>query len=85
MFSFEHVIRNPVGLHARPAGHLTKLVQEHDYTINISYNGRTARADRLLQVVSLGAVTGATILVEISGAPSLEDIKLIRDFFEEQV
>ena len=85
MISFEHVIRNPVGLHARPAGLLTKLVKEHNYTINISYNGRTVRADRMLQMVSLGAVTGATILVEIFGETSGEDIRLIRTFFEEQL
>lgn len=85
MISFEHVIRNPVGLHARPAGLLTKLVKEHNYTINISYNGRTVRADRMLQMVSLGAVTGATILVGIFGETSGEDIRLIRTFFEEQL
>lgn len=85
MIAFEHVIRNPVGLHARPAGLLTKLVKEHNYTINISYNGRTARADRMLQMVSLGAATGATILVEIFGEASTEDICVIRAFFEEQL
>ena len=85
MISFDHVTRNPVGLHARPAGLLTKLVKEHNYTINISYNGRTVRADRMLQMVSLGAVTGATILVEIFGETSGEDIRLIRTFFEEQL
>lgn len=85
MISFEHVIHDPVGLHARPAGLLSKLVKEHNYTINISYNGRTAHADRMLQMVSLGAVTGATILVEISGETTEEDIRLIRTFFEEQI
>ena len=85
MVSFEHIIRNPVGLHARPAMLLTKLVKEHDYTISISYNGRTVRADRMLQVVSLGAVTGAAILVEISGDISEEDIRLVRTFFDEQI
>lgn len=85
MISFEHMIQNPVGLHARPAGLLTKLVKEFNYTMSISYNGRTVRADRMLQVVSLGAVTGATILVEILGETSEEDIRRIRTFFDEQV
>lgn len=85
MVSFEHIIQNPVGLHARPAGLLTKLVKEHNYIINISYNGRTVRADRILQVVSLGAVTGATILVEISGNVSEEDLARIRTFFDTSV
>ena len=85
MFSFEHIIKNPVGLHARPAGLLTKLVKEHNYMINVTYNGRTVRADRMLQIVSLGAVTGATIFVEISGNISEEDFTLIRTFFDTNV
>lgn len=85
MISFEHIIRNPVGLHTRPARLLAKLVKEHNYMINISYNGRTVSTDRMLQVVSLGAVTGSTIFIDVLGEPTDEDVFFIRTFFNEQV
>lgn len=85
MISFRHIIVNPVGLHARPAKQLAKMVKERNYQIDITYNGRTVKADRMLQVVSLGAVTGAAINVEIYGNPTDEDVLFIRRFFNEQV
>lgn len=55
------------GLHARPASLIVELAQKFDGSIKISKAGRSARADSIMAVLSLGAVSGDVVSVEIDG------------------
>ena len=44
MKQFEYVIKDEVGIHARPAGILAKEAKKYDSVIKIHFNGKEAEA-----------------------------------------
>ncbi len=82
MGTFRYIIKDAVGIHARPAGELVKLAKRLDSAITISKGNRTVDATRLLSVMSLGAKQGEEIVV---AADSDEDLQTLRTFFEENL
>ncbi|HHT89661.1 MAG: HPr family phosphocarrier protein [Bacillota bacterium] len=61
------IIKNPVGLHARPAANLVKEAVRHQCAIRVEYNGKTADAKSILQVLALGAGCGEEVEVFADG------------------
>ena len=45
------VIKNPTGLHLRPAGNLCKMAMQYKSLITFSYRGNTANAKSVLSVL----------------------------------
>ena len=82
MKKFEYVIKDEVGIHARPAGMLVKEAKKFQSHIVIGKDGKTAEATKLLAVMGLGVKSGQTIEVEISGEDEKEAYEAIKDFFE---
>ena len=54
MGSFQYVIKDEVGMHARPAGMLVKLAKELSSAVTITKGDRTVEATKLLAIMSLG-------------------------------
>ena len=54
MKSFEYVITDEVGIHARPAGILAKKAKEYTSKITLTKDGKSAEAQKLMAVMSLG-------------------------------
>ncbi len=70
MKTFDFVITNPVGIHARPAGTLVKFAQGFDSEINITNqkNGKTASAKKLFALLGIAAQCQDTVTVTIEGS-----------------
>ena len=79
--SFIYTIKDPVGLHARPAGALVKLVKKYKSTVTISACGKTVNAGNIMSVMSLGAVKGTQVKIEASGEDSDEALAALREYF----
>jgi len=79
MKSFEYVITEPVGIHARPAGLLNKEAKKYKSTITISRGEKTANVLRLMAVMQLGVKCGETVKVTIEG----EDEEAVAPIIEE--
>ena len=63
-----YVLRDPIGIHARPAGALAALLRAiPDCTVTIRANGKTASGTSLTEIMALGAVQGTELTVEASG------------------
>ncbi len=62
------VITNPAGLHARPATLVVELAKAADGQVTISKGGKTAKANSIMALLSLGAVTGDTVVVDVTGS-----------------
>ncbi len=60
-------ITSEAGLHARPASLIVELAKSFDGTILISKGDRQAKANSIMSVLSLGAVTNDTVDVSIDG------------------
>ena len=68
MKEFKHVINDPLGLHARPAGMLVKAVAGAASKVTITAPTGTADAKRLMAVMRLAAKHGMELTVTVDGA-----------------
>ena len=68
MKEFTHVITDPLGLHARPAGMLVKAAA--GYASNVTVTAPTGKADakRIMAVMRLAAKQGMELTVTCEGA-----------------
>jgi phosphotransferase system HPr (HPr) family protein len=59
-------VLDPIGLHARPASQIVKLVKESGLEITIGRNGEEfAKANSALRLMALKVASGETLTVEI--------------------
>ena len=68
MKEFKHVIQDPMGLHARPAGMLVKAVAPFASKITVTAPTGTADAKRLMALMRLAAKQGMELTVTVEGA-----------------
>ena len=68
MKEFKHVIKDPLGLHARPAGMLVKAVAACGSKVTIVAPSGTADARRLMAVMRLAAKQGMELTFQVEGA-----------------
>ena len=85
MKQFEYVIKDEVGIHARPAGILAKEAKKYDSVIKIHFNGKEAEANKLMAVMGLGGKSGKTITVTVEGTDEEVASKAIEKFFKENM
>lgn len=68
MKEFKHVIADPLGLHARPAGMLVKAAAAYQSTVTITAPSGKADAKRIMAVMRLAAKQGMELTVSCEGA-----------------
>ena len=67
MVTKEVIVKNPTGLHARPATLLVKRASTYKSDVSIEFNGKKANVKSLIGVLSLGVVKGSAIKIVTSG------------------
>lgn len=67
MKTVTHVIADPLGLHARPAGLLVKLAGGFESAIVVTTSTGTADAKRIMALMRLGAKQGTLLTVTCNG------------------
>ena len=82
MKSFEYVITEPVGIHARPAGLLNKEARKYKSTITIYNGAKSANVLRLMAVMQLGVKCGETVKVTVEGEDEETVAPIIEEFFK---
>lgn len=82
---FSHVIKDPVGIHARPAGELKKLLDPFNCHFVIEANGKTADAKSVVQLMSLGAAGGCELHCHAEGKDAKEAVRAAREFMEKKL
>ena len=68
MKEFKHVIKDPMGLHARPAGMLVKAVAPLASKVTVTAPTGTADARRLMGIMKLAAKQGMELTFTVEGA-----------------
>ena len=68
MKEFKHIINDPMGLHARPAGMLVKACSGYASTITVIAPTGNANAKRLMAIMRLAAKQGMELTITIDGA-----------------
>jgi len=82
---FEYVIKDKVGMHARPAGELAKLMKGFDCTVTVSANGKSGSAKSIIELMSLGIAHGTTVTVSAEGSGAVQAIEKAKSFFAQKL
>jgi len=77
------VVKNPEGLHARPATELVKALSEVSSEVYIVYKGMKANAKSILNILSLGVDPGAEVEVIVNGEDAEKAIELVEAILNE--
>lgn len=82
MKSFTCVIHDPLGIHARPAGKLSKVAKSFpESTILIKKNDSVVAASQLMKLMGLGVKQNDQVTVTIEGGDEDAVFDEVRTFF----
>lgn len=82
MKSFKYVIKDELGIHARPAGVLVQNIKKYESKVVIKKDGKAADARKIMALMGLGVKCGNEITVEVEGADEDAAFEEIKALFE---
>ena len=82
MFASEFVVKNPTGLHARPASQLAKLCKDIPDDIRLICEKGTINPKNVIGILTAGLKNGSVIKIEVEGASEQESGAKIMEFLE---
>ncbi len=82
MKSFEYVIKDEIGIHARPAGMLVKEVKKFESKITIQKSDKIVEASKLMALMGMGVKCGDRIIVTAEGADEDAAIEQMEAFMK---
>ena len=83
MKSFDYVITDPVGIHARPAGILVKEIKKFaGSTVTISKGEKSVNALKLMALMQMGIKQGDTVTVSVDGGDEAAVAAALENFFK---
>lgn len=85
MKQFDYTIQDALGIHARPAGLLVKLVKEFGSTVTVGKGDKQVDALRLIALMGLGIKQGDTVTVQVNGADEDAAAAALQTFFKENL
>jgi len=68
MMQFTYAITDPLGLHARPAGVLVKMVSRYESSVSITKGDKTVDAKRVFALMGLAVKHGDVVTFTVEGA-----------------
>ena len=81
MKTFDYTIKDEIGIHARPAGNLVKLIKGFTSAVTIEKEGKPAiNATALMKLMGLGVKCGDTIKFTVDGDDEEAAAKAIEEF-----
>nr|WP_325182121.1 HPr family phosphocarrier protein [uncultured Oscillibacter sp.] len=86
MKAFTYTIEDELGIHARPAGLLSKLARSFpDTVVTVTKGDKTVKATQLMKLMNLGIKKGDQVTVTAEGDSEEAARAALRDFFEENL
>ena len=85
MYIKEIVVRCESGLHNRQATYFVQKANEFESSIWVEADNRKMNAKSLLGVLSMGAVTGATVRLSASGSDEEEAVNALEVLLQRDV
>lgn len=80
MKEIKHVIADPLGMHARPAGRLVKAAMPFAARITVTSPAGSADARRLMALMRLNAWQGTELTITIEGPDEEQAAEALRAF-----
>ena len=86
MKQFEYTIKDPLGIHARPAGMLAKVAKGFgDTVVTVTKGEKTVKAIQLMKLMGLGVKQGTEVTITCEGANEEEAAAGMKAFLEENL
>ncbi len=63
----EIIIKNPQGLHARPAALFVQIALKYDATVNLTKDKEKVSGKSIMGILTLGANQNSKIIIEVEG------------------
>ena len=83
MKSFEYVITDPVGIHARPAGLLVKEIKSFaGSAVTFTKGEKSVNALKLMALMQMGIKQGDTVTVSVDGGDEAAVATALENFFK---
>lgn len=82
MVSFNYVIKDELGIHARPAGLLVKEAAKLGSKVTITKGEKTGDAKKIFSLMGLAVKHNDEITVSVEGDTEAADAEVIKAFFE---
>ena len=76
------VLRNKVGLHARPASLFVRTANKFKCKITVSKDDKEVDAKSILSVLSLGAEQGDAVTIKTQGEDEVEALEALKALIE---
>jgi len=76
------IVRNPQGLHARPADMLVRLANQFQSDVSIGKAGKQVDCKSILSVLTLGATQGTELSVSAEGEDAQRAVQSICDLIQ---
>ena len=86
MKQFTYTITDALGIHARPAGQLAKLVKTFpDTAATITKGERTVKLNQLMLLMGLGVKTGDEVTITVEGPAEDKAHDQLLEFFQKNL
>ncbi|MCR4888746.1 MAG: HPr family phosphocarrier protein [Ruminococcus sp.] len=80
MKEFNYTIKDAVGIHARPAGQLVKLIKGLGSTVTITKGDKTVNATQLMKLMGMGIKCGDTVTFKVEGGDEEASANAVEEF-----
>lgn len=80
MKAFEYVIKDELGIHARPAGALVKEAKKYESRITIQKGDKEVEATKLMAMMGMGVKCGDKIVIKAEGADEEDAIEKLEEW-----
>jgi len=77
-------VKNALGLHARPATMIAKMLQGSKSQVAISYRKETINARSIMSILMLAVKKNTQLMIEVEGEDAEETMEKLINAFENQ-
>ncbi|MFG6383615.1 MAG: HPr family phosphocarrier protein [Lachnospiraceae bacterium] len=85
MVKFTFVVKDPMGLHARPAGALVKEATKCSSKVTIKKGEKTGDVKRIFNVMSLSIKANEEVEIIVEGEKEQEEAAALEAFIKENI
>lgn len=82
MKEFTYVIKDKIGIHARPAGMIASTAKKFDSIINIFFKEKEVKATKIMAIMKLGVKQNDTIKLTFDGSDENEAYNAVSTIIE---
>lgn len=82
MIEFQHTVKDPNGMHARPAGQFVKTLSPFSSEVTVHYGEKSVSGRKLIGLLALSIKCGDTVTVTVSGEDEAKAAEALRAYLD---